>query len=261
MAAYPKAGEGDLWFVMILRGVGLSLAEAGRFTDAETHLTQAATTARALQNAEQLATVTMYQAERVLFMGDVASAKALVAQAGTIAAKASHGELKHSVDLLSARIDATAQPSRALLARVGKLLSEAEARGRKAVGAACMLLREFPACSARRCDAHHIEHWVDGGPTTLDNLVLLCRRHHRLVHEGGFTVGRQRDRTVAFFYPDGTRFVVAPPQPRFDLANPLAPTPIVWRPRASPSRHGHSQPGTAHRSTSSRHRRPVRAAC
>jgi hypothetical protein len=79
-------------------------------------------------------------------------------------------------------------------------------------------------CSARRCDAHHIEHWVDGGPTSLDNLVLLCRRHHRLVHEGGFTVGRQPDRTVAFFYPDGTRFVVAPPQPRIDLANPLAPT-------------------------------------
>ena len=33
-------------------------------------------------------------------------------------------------------------------------------------------------------DAHHLRHWADGGPTTLDNLVLLCRRHHRLVHEG-----------------------------------------------------------------------------
>ena len=83
---------------------------------------------------------------------------------------------------------------------------------------------QFPACAARRCDAHHIEHWVDGGATSLDNLVLLCRRHHRLVHEGGFTVGRQPDRTVAFFYADGRRFVLAPPQPRFDLANPLAPT-------------------------------------
>ena len=48
----------------------------------------------------------------------------------------------------------------------------------------------FPGCSARRCDAHHIDHWVDGGATSLDNLVLLCRRHHRLVHEGGFTLER-----------------------------------------------------------------------
>lgn len=83
---------------------------------------------------------------------------------------------------------------------------------------------QFPACSARRCDAHHIEHWVDGGPTRLDNLVLLCRRHHRLLHEGGFTLRHQPDGAVAFFYADGFPLHVAPPQPRFDLANPLAPT-------------------------------------
>lgn len=46
----------------------------------------------------------------------------------------------------------------------------------------------FPGCTARRCDAHHIVHWADGGPTSLSNLVLLCRRHHRLLHEGGHTV-------------------------------------------------------------------------
>jgi hypothetical protein len=34
------------------------------------------------------------------------------------------------------------------------------------------------------CDAHHVVHWADGGETALKNLVLLCRRHHRLVHEG-----------------------------------------------------------------------------
>ena len=34
------------------------------------------------------------------------------------------------------------------------------------------------------CDAHHLEHWVDGGPTSLANLVLLCRRHHSATHEG-----------------------------------------------------------------------------
>ena len=36
----------------------------------------------------------------------------------------------------------------------------------------------------RWCDAHHRQHWIDGGPTSLENLELLCRRHHRLAHEG-----------------------------------------------------------------------------
>jgi len=34
------------------------------------------------------------------------------------------------------------------------------------------------------CDAHHVIHWVDGGPTSLGNMVLLCRRHHVLTHKG-----------------------------------------------------------------------------
>ncbi len=45
----------------------------------------------------------------------------------------------------------------------------------------------FPGCDRPPgwCDAHHRVHWADGGETRLDNLVLLCRRHHRAVHEGG----------------------------------------------------------------------------
>ena len=47
----------------------------------------------------------------------------------------------------------------------------------------------FPGCTSERfVDAHHIHHWADGGETRLDNLVLLCRHHHRLVHEGGYAV-------------------------------------------------------------------------
>ncbi|MGD8361398.1 MAG: DUF222 domain-containing protein, partial [Gemmatimonadota bacterium] len=46
----------------------------------------------------------------------------------------------------------------------------------------------FPGCGCRYTDAHHIRHWADGGETRLDNLVLLCRRHHRAVHEEGFRV-------------------------------------------------------------------------
>lgn len=40
--------------------------------------------------------------------------------------------------------------------------------------------------TAVRCDAHHVQHWADGGTTKVDNLVLLCRRHHRAVHQEGF---------------------------------------------------------------------------
>lgn len=47
----------------------------------------------------------------------------------------------------------------------------------------------FPGCEHDRfVDAHHIEHWAHGGETSLDNLVLLCRHHHRLLHEGGFSL-------------------------------------------------------------------------
>ena len=46
----------------------------------------------------------------------------------------------------------------------------------------------FPGCGLRFTDAHHVRHWADGGETKLDNLVLLCRFHHRLVHEEGYRV-------------------------------------------------------------------------
>lgn len=61
----------------------------------------------------------------------------------------------------------------------------------------------FPGCSSRRCDAHHVEHWADGGATSLDNLLLLCRRHHRAVHEGGFTVRPLSCGQWLFHRPDG----------------------------------------------------------
>jgi hypothetical protein len=47
-------------------------------------------------------------------------------------------------------------------------------------------------------DGHHIKHWADGGETSLDNLVLLCRHHHHLVHEGGFVCEKTEDGEVKF---------------------------------------------------------------
>jgi hypothetical protein len=69
---------------------------------------------------------------------------------------------------------------------------------------------QFPGCTARRCDAHHIQHWADGGPTRLDNLTLLCRRHHRAIHEGGFTLVRRDDGAPVFYRPDGSWVEGAP---------------------------------------------------
>jgi hypothetical protein len=61
----------------------------------------------------------------------------------------------------------------------------------------------FPGCDRRHdLHAHHIRHWAHGGATDKDNLVLLCRFHHRLVHEDGFTVHRDRDGTFQFARPD-----------------------------------------------------------
>ena len=71
----------------------------------------------------------------------------------------------------------------------------------------------FPGCGNHRCDGHHIEHWADGGRTALDNLVLLCRRHHRAVHEEGFRVTIDAAGDVQFLRPDGRPLAEAPPAP------------------------------------------------
>jgi hypothetical protein len=61
----------------------------------------------------------------------------------------------------------------------------------------------FPGCDYPPAwtDAHHIQHWAEGGPTTLANLVLLCRRHHRLVHEKGWTIQLSRRRELVAVPP------------------------------------------------------------
>ena len=69
----------------------------------------------------------------------------------------------------------------------------------------------FPACTNHLyLHAHHIAHWAHGGPTSADNLVLVCTRHHRLLHEGGFTVRRAVNGEVEFFDARGTSVDVAP---------------------------------------------------
>jgi hypothetical protein len=72
---------------------------------------------------------------------------------------------------------------------------------------------QFPGCGLRLCDAHHLQHWADGGKTKLDNLVQLCRRHHRAVHEEGFRVQRVATGELRFFRPDGRTLPPVPDSP------------------------------------------------
>jgi hypothetical protein len=71
----------------------------------------------------------------------------------------------------------------------------------------------FPGCAVRVGQGHHVQHWAQGGPTTLSNLVLLCRRHHRAVHEDGYRVVRAPDGTLRFTRPDGRPLPDVPPAP------------------------------------------------
>jgi hypothetical protein len=79
----------------------------------------------------------------------------------------------------------------------------------------------FPGCQRLpiACDAHHIVHWADGGQTSLDNLILLCRHHHRLIHHTPWYVQiNPHTRRPEWIPPplidDRDRFTYAPPQPR-----------------------------------------------
>jgi hypothetical protein len=68
----------------------------------------------------------------------------------------------------------------------------------------------FPGCESRRVDLHHIRHWANGGPTARDNLLCLCRRHHKIVHDKGYiiTAGSQ------FHTRDGKLIPHSPSLPR-----------------------------------------------
>ena len=70
----------------------------------------------------------------------------------------------------------------------------------------------FPGCThTKYVDGHHVHHWANGGETKLDNLVSLCRFHHRLVHEGGVRIERLDDGAWRFVKPDGEAFVSMSP--------------------------------------------------
>jgi len=82
----------------------------------------------------------------------------------------------------------------------------------------------FPGCSAPAawCDAHHVRHWVDGGPTDLSNATLLCGRHHTIVH---------RDQLTATIDAGGVNWHTAPEPARWPDTVTGAPGPTRHRNR------------------------------
>lgn len=100
-----------------------------------------------------------------------------------------------------------------MLGRSKRLVSKRQRLALSARDIGC----QFPGCLARRrCDAHHIRPWSQGGPTDLDNLVLLCRAHHTVVHKyqlriertgASFAGALQGPAAFGFFLPDGAELL------------------------------------------------------
>jgi Domain of unknown function (DUF222)/HNH endonuclease len=88
----------------------------------------------------------------------------------------------------------------------------------------------FPGCErpASWCDIHHLIPWSEGGPTSLDNLVMLCRHHHTLVHEGGWRI-QGTPGHLSFYRPDGSQLDADP------LSRPLPTALPSTQPKRPPS--------------------------
>jgi Domain of unknown function (DUF222)/HNH endonuclease len=101
------------------------------------------------------------------------------------------------------------------IGRKTRALSPALKRALRSRDRAC----RFPGCGQRRfLHAHHIQHWAQGGRTDLSNLIQLCSHHHRLVHEGGYSVEQCGGGRVRFRRPNGEAVPAAPTGPQGQAA-------------------------------------------
>ena len=140
------------------------------------------------------------------------------------------------VSMLEDGTDVSAETSRRLACDAGKVVMEHDSEGKildvgrrtrtipTAIRRALTARDEgcqFPGCGLKFCEAHHLKHWADGGETSLDNLVLLCRRHHRAVHEEGYRIEHTEDGELRFFRPQGWEIPSVPPPPPL-IEDPLA---------------------------------------
>ncbi len=115
--------------------------------------------------------------------------------------------------MCSGRIQALLEDARGDVLRVGRLRRDPSPWMMRALKHRDRECR-FPGCGARHfTQAHHIRWWEHGGLTELENLVLLCFFHHKLVHEYGWRIMRERDGTVTWFRPTGKRYRPGPDPP------------------------------------------------
>ena len=91
----------------------------------------------------------------------------------------------------------------------------------------------FPGCTqSRYVDGHHIQHWCDGGETSLDNLITLCRFHHRLLHQEVYEIVKGAGGEFAFVGPSGEKIPRALPQ-QFEDAEDTGLMPVIERQHAA----------------------------
>jgi HNH endonuclease len=137
----------------------------------------------------------------------------------------------HAARALSPALDAPALDAPALDALGDEIASLAAQIHAATYRLLCLIRRAlqtrdvccgFPGCDNRRgLQAHHIRHWADGGHTKLHNLLSLCAFHHRLVHEGGFSISRDPETDVlCFARPDGQLLPAVPAPPAATAAQP-----------------------------------------
>lgn len=105
------------------------------------------------------------------------------------------------------------------IGRRSRTIPSAMRRALKARDGGC----RFPGCISHKfVDGHHIKHWADGGETSLDNLVLLCRHHHHLVHEGGFDCRKGKGNEIYFVDRREQRLSEFQASPRISIEDSLA---------------------------------------
>ncbi len=215
------------------------LDDATRFgLEAELPAAQGATIARALQRVAD--SIPVMPGEDDLMFADARRADAILALCSSRLAEDAdadrativvHARLQDLVEQEGgAEIEGGgaihAETARRMLcdARVQILLEDSEGEpmrlGRVSREPSAAMLRQlryrdgecrFPGCGARRfTQAHHILWWGEGGRTDLDNLVLICSFHHKLVHEHGWRISREQGGEVRWFLPGGARYRAGP---------------------------------------------------
>jgi len=108
----------------------------------------------------------------------------------------------------------------------GSILDQGRARREPTVPQRIEIARRdkgcrFPGCTFTEfTDVHHVQHWVKGGATDLDNLVTLCGRHHRAVHELGWTMVGNANAVMSFTSPHG-RVMRSVPSPTWRRTSPV----------------------------------------